>query len=191
MTNENKKSNKRAFIFGTLAVLLIVIAVAVTYKLVNVKPEGETPGTVYADNRNDVKPIEVVTPAPSEDKQIFVMDVEEVLDAQPIVTDVTPVPDEVVEVLEPVEEKDIVDNQETEEVKDDEPKKTESKKEKKVVIDESPKTIKEKNVNEYKGGEKTGTGNSFMDQMPDNPPSGKEEVDSSIEPSGVAVGTWN
>jgi hypothetical protein len=95
MTNENKKSNKGASIFGFLAVLLIVIEVAVTYKIVFIKPKGEKPSTVYTDNRGDVKPVVVVSPTPIEDKQIYVMDVEDVLDSQPVVTAVTPVPEEV------------------------------------------------------------------------------------------------
>jgi len=200
MKNEKKKFNKKALVVGSLAVLLIMIAVAVTYKTVFVKPEG----AIYADSGYDIKPGEVVTPTPIEDKPIYVMDVEEILNTKPVVTTVTPVPGEVTDQADQaadvpeedadqdvvVEKQDNAADQDTGDGKVIEPVKKESKEEKKVVIDESPKTVKEKNVNEYKGGEKTETGKSFMDQMPDNAPSGPDE-NGDVPASGIEVGTWN
>jgi hypothetical protein len=197
MKNEKKKFNKKTLVVGSLAVLLIIIAVAVTYKTVFVKPEG----AIYADSGYDIKPVEVVTPTPIEDKPIYVMDVDEILNTKPVVTTVTPVPEEVAvqaDQTADVPDQDVVvdklDNAADQDTGDDkviEPVKKESKEEKKVVIDESPKTIKEKNVNEYKGGEKTETGNDFMDQIPDKMPESGPEIDGDVPASGIEVGTWN
>jgi hypothetical protein len=205
MKNEKKKFDKKALVVGSLAALLIMITVAVTYKTEFAKPEG----AVYADSGYDIKPIVEVTPTPIEDKPIYVMDVEEILNTKPVVTTVIPVPEEVAvqadqitDVPEEVTDKDVAvekqDNaadQDTNDGKAIEPVKKESKEEKKVVIDESPKTVKEKNVNEYKGGEKTGSGNTLQDAFPSFDFSAKEpegeDVNGDVPASGVAVGTWN
>lgn len=197
MKNDRRKSNRKSIIIGSLAVLLIVIAVAVTYKIVLTKPAGEAGGGIYADNRDNIKPIEVVTPTPVEDKPIYVMDVDEVLNSQPVVTTVTPVPDEAAEqkadVPEKIEDQDVVvDDPDKPANQDEEVAKPVQKEEKKVVVDESPKTIKEKNVKEYKGGEKAGSGNSFMDLIPDNDPADDNKAENGdVDASGIEVGTWN
>jgi hypothetical protein len=66
-----------------------------------------------------------------------------------------------------------------------------TKKDEKVkIVDESPKTIVDEKVNEYKGGEKSSTGNSFMDSMPKQTPV-DFDVDGDIPAGGGEVGTWN
>jgi hypothetical protein len=69
--------------------------------------------------------------------------------------------------------------------------KNSTKKDEKVkIVDESPKTVVDEKVNEYKGGEKSSTGNSFMDSMPKQTPV-DVDVDGDIPAGGGEVGTWN
>ena len=91
------------------------------------------------------------------------------------------------------DKKDKRDNSVAADKKKSDNKKTSNstKKDEKIkIVDESPKTTVDEKVNEYKGGEKSSTGNSFMDSMPKQTPV-DFDVDGDIPAGGGEVGTWN
>lgn len=212
MKTDNMKKNMKFYIVGFSAVLLLVASVIIFIYLN--KPDSKASEIAQEVNDENIEVADKVTPALVEDKPVYVKSVEEIIavTSRKVVSKSVP---EAEEIVLPVEE-DIVEEENQDEVevvpeyeniisepkKDDTkikdapaPKKDKEKKEEKiVVIDESPVTIKEKNVNEYKGGEKTGKGNDFMNQMPKTMPAAPDwyvEVDASTGTDGVQVGTWN
>jgi hypothetical protein len=225
MSNEMKKKYKVFYIIPL--VLILLLTGVIFYK--GIFNKSKLDGNQEVEQFSAVAPTEAVKPegievvtAAEDDTQVYIMDVEDVINSKPVssedIKDINDEPysldtedklieaseDNVTAIEDNAEDTDkrtddqkndvLTDKNDKAELYDEksagnnEPSK-ESEEEIKV-IDESPKTIVEENVNEYKGDEKTGTGFSFFDNMPE-PSVVEEDFDGDIPAGGKqGVGTW-
>jgi hypothetical protein len=212
---------KKQILFGSIGLICLVVLAGAIYIIskdnIPAVAAEKNNGQMFTsvDIVDQVSNVVTLSPTTIPDKP-YIAEIEEVINSKPVGgNDTTP---EVIEApvedikVDPVDvsqddsanvdlKEDTKDN-DTEDKNEEITKNTtkeepsipkESKKEERVIVDESPKTVKEDKVKEYEGGEKTGDGNSFMDLIPDIDPKDDYNADSDgdVDASGIEVGTWN